>query len=96
MKSQPNQKRLILASAVASAAFALLTNASNVSAQYRVDNGNARDANNRVGSGGYNSAGPGGGSTSPYAVNGNTLRNVGTPSREFANASWSRCPGTPS
>src|SRR5438876_9314503 len=40
--------------------------------QYRTgDDGHARDANNRIGSGGLN----GGGSSSPYAVNGNQLGN---------------------
>jgi hypothetical protein len=84
MKCRPNRKRLILATAVASAAFALFANVSTTSAQYRVDNGNARDANNRVGSGGFNQTGAGGGSTSPYAVNGNNIvtGNV-TAGREF-------------
>lgn len=80
MKTESKRNRPLLATAVASAALALLAHVSSTSAQYRVDNGNARDANNRLGSGGYN----GGGSTSPYAVNGNNIvtGNV-TGGREF-------------
>ncbi|MBC8105356.1 MAG: hypothetical protein H7Z14_02105, partial [Anaerolineae bacterium] len=84
MKTQSNRKRLMLATAVAAAAVALFANVASTHAQYRVDNGNARDANNRIGSGGYNQPGSGAGSTSPYAVNGNNIvtGNV-TGGREF-------------
>src|SRR3954454_3687303 len=56
----------ILSAAVAIAVSSLAI------AQYRTGNdGRALDANNRVGSGGLN----GGGSSSPYAINGNQIGN---------------------
>ncbi len=51
---------------------ATLAVASIASAQYRVDNSNARDANNRLGSGGINTGAPGvGGVNTNYVVTGN-------------------------
>ena len=61
-------RRLSLAAAIVSTT--LLATASSAFAQYRIDNGQVRDANNRIGSGGYNT---GGGNNSTGGLNNNLI-----------------------
>ena len=77
MKLNSVNKRLVLATAVAAALFG----SGSAFAQHRVDNGNARDSNNRLGSGGYNTGGTT--STNPYAMNNNIVTGNVTGGREF-------------